>query len=384
MKKLSVLFLLAACSVLLIVACTKEKKVGETQLNNLEPQLPAQPYEYASFTQPSHIPFNRMPVENNKATLGRVLFYDKMLSINNTIACASCHIQLYAFSDGQKLSGGVTAAKTKRNSLAIMNADRENGFFWDLRENNLQTMVLKPIQNHIEMGFDKMENVVANIKQTPYYKDLFIKAYGSGEVTELKISEALTNFLASMRSHQSKYDIGRESEFANFNPIELLGKDLFTQKLYCKNCHVEPDFSSSWGGVANIGLDLDYNDEGTGDLPENDNRNFNGQGINGGFKIPSLRNIELTGPYMHDGRFKTLEEVIEHYNSGVQNHPDLDWNLKAIFDKQTGQMTGLSDQPIRLELSKVDKAALVAFLKTLTDYSYVNDVKFSDPFRIKE
>ncbi len=383
MKKLSVLLLLAIFSTLLIVACTKEKKVGETQLSVLEPQLPSEPYEYTSFVQPAHIPPTRLPIENNKATLGRVLFYDKMLSINNTIACASCHIQLYAFSDGQKVSMGVTPVKTKRNSLAIMNPDRENGFFWDLRESSLQTMVLKPIQNHIEMGFDKMDNVVANIQQTPYYNDLFVKAFGSSDVTEAKIGEALANFLASMRSHQSKYDIGKQSNFANFNNMELLGKELFTEKLYCKNCHVEPDFTTSWGGVANIGLDLDYDDEGTGDLPDNnDDRNFIGP--NGGFKIPSLRNIELTAPYMHDGRFKTLEEVIEHYNSGVQNHPELDWNLKAIIDKSTGQVTGLSDQPIRLELSTIDKAALVAFLKTLTDHSYVNDVRFSDPFKVKE
>jgi cytochrome c peroxidase len=387
MKKLSVLVVMATVSFLLIVACSKEKNVGDMKLNVLEPVLPDQPYDYANIQTPAYIQQEWRPIDNKKAALGRVLFYDKMLSINNSIACASCHIQQLAFSDGKKFSGGVTSTKTPRNSLAIMNAGRENGYFWDLRENDLQTMVLKPIQNHIEMGFDKMEYVVANIQQTPYYKPLFADAFGTTTVTAENIGEALMQFLVSMKSHTSKYDIGRQSNFSNFSAQELLGMELMTQKLYCKNCHMEPDFKSTWQTAANIGLDLDYNDGGVGDLqPLLGDRlpNNSPNGNDGVFKIPSLRNIELTAPYMHDGRFKTLEEVVEHYNSGVQNHPNLDWNLKFAFDEKTGQQTGSNDTPLRLNLNAGEKAALVAFLKTLTDYNYTNNVIYSNPFKVKE
>lgn len=386
MKKIAVLLSMASCSLMLIIACSQEKKQGETKLNQLEPVLPEHPYEYANSQRPSHIPPDRMFINNEAATLGRVLFYDNMLSINNTIACASCHIQQFGFSDGKTLSTGITSTKTSRNSPAIMNPDRENGYFWDLRERDLRTMVLKPIQNHIEMGFDKMDNVVANIQQTPYYNQLFINAYGNSEVTEEKIGDALSQFLASMKSHNSKYDIGVESNFSNFTQLELLGKELMTEKLYCRNCHVAPDFNGQWQFAANIGLDMEYKDKGMGALTSGeggfDQGNFDGR--DGVFKIPSLRNIELTGPYMHDGRFKTLEEVIEHYNSGVNPHANLDWQLMFDFDEKTGQTTGTSGQPLRLKLNTVEKAALVAFLKTLTDYSYTNNVMYSNPFRVKD
>jgi cytochrome c peroxidase len=384
MKKLPYAALAVLSLILAFVACTKEKSVGETKLNLLEPKLPNQPYDYAHIERPDYIPSDRISINNDKATLGRVLFYDKMLSINNTIACASCHIQQFAFSDGEALSKGVSAQKTHRNSMAIMNPDRANGLFWDLRETSLFDMVLKPIQNHVEMGFDKMDNVVANIKQTPYYAPLFTKAFGSEEVTADRISNALTNFLSAMKSHNSKFDIGMQTNFANFTSQELLGYELMTQKLYCRNCHTGPDFGPNWQTAANIGLDLNYQDEGIGSLPDNVNGNGGGESQSGVFKIPSLRNIELTAPYMHDGRFKTLEAVVEHYNSGVQNHKNLDWNLKSFFDQKTGKQTGDGLTPIRLNLSANEKAALVAFLKTLTDYSYVNNQIYSDPFRVVE
>jgi cytochrome c peroxidase len=387
MKKLSVLCLLAVGSLLLIVACSQEKKNGETKLSLLEPVLPDQPYQYANIQRPDYIQPDRMQIDDRTATLGRVLFYDKMLSLNNSIACASCHIQQYAFSDGQKLSRGITPAKTSRNSLAIINADRENGYFWDLRETSLESMVLKPIQNHIEMGFDKMDNVVANIKQTPYYSKLFTDAFGTAEVTDIKIGRALAQFIASMKSHNSKYDIGKQSNFSNFTTQELVGMDLMTTKLYCKNCHAAPDFNGPWQTAANIGLDLEYTDNGVGALANLQQPAgpivANGSFQNGYFKIPSLRNIELTAPYMHDGRFKTLEEVVEHYNSGVKNHPNLDWNLKFTFDEKTGAQVG-NGEPLKLNLSSQEKASLVAFLKTLTDYNYTNNIIYSDPFRVKD
>ncbi|MES2560894.1 MAG: cytochrome c peroxidase [Bacteroidota bacterium] len=378
MKKVLVLCSLAFVVLLFVTACSQEQKMGESKLNILEPVLPETVYDYAAKDMPAYLPFDHTTINNNVATLGRVLFYDNALSISNTVACASCHLQQFAFTDGKALSDGVGVEKTKRNAMAIMNMSREHSFFWDLRETNLQTMVTKPIQNHVEMGFDKMDNVVANIKQIHYYKPLFEKAFGTSDVTATKVSMALTQFLSSMKSHHSKYDVGRASQFQNFNGLELLGKELFTKTLYCKSCHFEPDFKSTWEDAANIGLDLTYADNGVGAL----NADAEGSFENGSFKIPTLRNIELTGPYMHDGRFKTLEEVIEHYNSGVKDHPYLNWNLRTAVDPKTGKPMS-SNGPLKLNLSTVEKEALVAFLKTLTDYEYVNDVRFSNPFRVK-
>lgn len=368
----------AIATLILVTACTEEKKPGVSGLKIIEPVLPETPYDYQAKNLPSHIPTDFTTIENDKATLGRVLFYDNALSINNSVACASCHLQQFAFSDGKTFSDGVSVEKTSRNALAIMNPSRERGLFWDLRESSLQSMVLKPIQNHVEMGFDKMDNVVANLNQISYYKPLFEKAFGTTKITSEQVGVALAQFLTSMKSHSSKYDIGKQSGFKNFNSLELLGKELFTQTLYCKSCHVEPDFKSSWGGSANIGLDLNYKDRGVGAISSPQSSNF----YDGSFKIPSLRNIELTAPYMHDGRFKTLEEVIEHYNSGVKNHPNLDWHLNTVINEKNGTQTRLPE-PIKLNLTEVEKAALVAFMKTLTDPQFTNDVRFSNPFRVK-
>lgn len=383
MKKLIIVFASCMLPSLLMIACRPEDTIGEREAVSLVPVLPATPYDYSDRDKPAHITgSDRISVDDDKATLGRVLFYDKLLSVNHSTSCASCHLQRYAFSDGQQASTGISLVKTPRNAMAIMNAGRENGYFWDLRESDLQSMVVKPIQNHVEMGFEKLENVAANINGTAYYRDLFLKAFGSGTATPDLVGEALAHFLTSMKSHHSKYDEGVATGFRNFTAQELHGKSLFTEQLHCKNCHAAPDFNSHWfGASANIGLDLVYKDKGVGAFP---GRGGFDLGISGGgegaFKIPSLRNIELTAPYMHDGRYKTLEDVVEHYNSRVQNHPNLDWNFKALSDRRTGSITGMSDKPVKLNLTPAEKAALVAFLKTLTDHRYTTDIRFSNPF----
>ncbi len=334
-------------------SCQKEpSNLVDEKLN-----LPAETYGYNQQKVPSYGPhlFN---INNDVATLGRVLFYDKILSVNNSVSCASCHKQNLAFSDGLALSQGFAGRRTHRNSMAIINPAREIGYFWDMRESDLKTMVSKPIQNHIEMGFDSISNIVGKLSQMPYYKPLFKKAFGNEQITENGIQEALTQFLTSMASYNTKFDEGMAIGFQNFTSKELHGKTLFTEKLHCNSCHSQPGFSSNWMRSANIGLDEQYADEGMG---------------SGHFKIPSLRNIALTGPYMHDGRFKTLEEVIEHYNSGVKNHPGLNWHMKNI---ENGNLGG----PKQLNLTKQDKEALIAFLHTLTDHKFITDPKFSNPF----
>ncbi len=323
--------------------------------------------------QPTGAFFNTSEINNEVATLGRVLFYDKKLSINNTIACGSCHLQSKAFSDVGEGSTGFKSSVTTRNSMSIANPMLTSNLFWDSRSKSLMDMVLKPVQNHIEMGMEDLNFLAQKLNTTNYYPALFKKAFNTEGVTTDKINVALMQFLTSMVTHNSKFDAGAKTKFANFNTLELAGKDLFmSERLSCTKCHTGVNFSlgdensaghdnpyggiggSSPEGTANIGLDMVYKDNGRG---------------NGKFKIPSLRNIDLTAPYMHDGRFKTLEQVIEHYNSGINAHPNLDDNMKAA-----------DGTPRRLNLSPIEKTALVAFLKTLTDYTYTTDEKYSNPF----
>ena len=314
-------------------------------------------------------------VNNSAATLGRVLFYDTKLSINNTISCGSCHLQSKAFSDVTEVSTGFKTIKTTRNSMAITNPVLTNNLFWDSRSRSLSEMVLKPVQNHIEMGMEDLDFLAIKLSNTSYYPALFKKAFSNQVVTKENINSALTQFLTSMVTHNSKFDVGaRDNKFSNFSTLELLGKDLFmSERLSCTKCHTGANFSlgddmrfdnpygsgstgkTSTNGTANVGLDMVYKDNGSG---------------NGKFKIPSLRNIALTAPYMHDGRFKTLEEVVEHYNSGIQPHSNLDNNLKD-----------LTGAPRKLGLSNVEKSGLIAFLRTLSDPVYTTEARFSDPFK---
>ena len=324
---------------------------------------------------PNGMAFNSNDIKNEVATLGRVLFYDPQLSINNTIACGSCHLQSKAFSDLGESSVGFKGTTTTRNSMAIVNPMLTRNLFWDSRTKSLQQMVLQPVQNHVEMGMEDLDFLAKKLQKSNYYAPLFKKAFNTEGVTRDGINTALMQFLTSMVSHNSKFDKGAKTEFANFNGLEAVGKTLFmSERLGCVKCHAGANFSlgdemsqisssnpyggtgtDSPEGTANIGLNLVYKDNGKG---------------NGKFKIPTLRNIELTAPYMHDGRFKTLEQVVEHYNSGIQLHPKLDDNLKDS-----------NGEPKRMNMTNVEKSALIAFLKTLTDNTYATDPKYSNPFQ---
>jgi cytochrome c peroxidase len=406
---------------IMAISCKKETP-GAGSTSNLFLQVPKLPNVVNNYSQPefpsylnmSQTTFSQL-VNDDVATLGRVLFYDKNLSINNATACASCHLQSMGFADGMAASKGFSFNETLRNSMSIVNVWRQQGFFWDLRERDLSSMVLKPIQNHVEMGFNNMDYVVNKLKDVTYYKPLFEKAYpnqfvsqGQSLINKENISQAITQFLKSMVTYNSKYDIGKESNFANFTVQELAGKDIFTNKMGCNSCHSEPEFAPSWGNAyANIGLDMDYKDKGVNintfsgnPNPINPGQENTPEGL---FKIPSLRNIALTAPYMHDGRFATLEEVVEHYSSGIKNHPNLNWeliNIRSNFNSpdnidprvglpgkpgffNNGGTSSNPDEigkPKRWNLTDEEKSNLVAFLKTLTDYKLTHDAKFSNPF----
>jgi cytochrome c peroxidase len=383
-KFATVIIAIVLSCTLFVVACKKNTDVAATSAawsNVLN--IPDQPYNYANISLPAYLsapnilgqintPANN-PTTDWGATLGRVIFYDKLVSQNKTISCASCHKQANAFSDDLVFSKGFSNGNTGRNSMSLVNAKYyPNGkFFWDERAATLEIQTLMPIQDHVEMGMT-LDTLVNRFKATTYYPALFTNAFGDATINSDKISKALSQFVRSIVSYESKYDVGRATvaantpppnfNFSNFTAQENRGMQLFfTPQLACAACHGTDAFTAP--AAKNNGLDLTTTDRGVGAVTNN-------TADDAKFKVPSLRNVELTAPYMHDGRFTTLEQVIEHYNSGLKAHPNLDPVLKTP-----------NGQPKQLNLSTADKAALVAFLKTLTDNKMLSDVKYSNPFK---
>lgn len=345
--------------------------------------LPVTPFEY-NVSLPNFYANNvanidsspaNNPITNNGATLGRVLFYDKNLSINRTVACASCHKQSEGFSDSRILSIGFAGGSTSRHGMTILNARyyQRGRFFWDERAATLEDQVLQPLQDTVEMGLTANQ-ISERVAEQPYYNQLFINAFGNNAITNDRISKALAQFIRSIVSYQSKYDIGRATvnnpnqAFSNFTNQENQGKQLFFTPIPqggggCAGCHGTESFVST--RPENNGIDA----TSTTDLGVGGASSTIRQNLVGTFKNSSIRNIELTAPYMHDGRFSTLEQVVEHYNIGIQAHP----NLSGILKDANGN-------PIRLNFSTAQKNALVAFMKTLTDTSVATEVRWSNPF----
>ena len=338
----------------------------------------AAPFLPPNFLVPPIVNQDNTPTNNlvtdAGATLGRVLFYDKRLSTNRTVACASCHQAQHGFSDPRRFSVGFAGGATGRNSMGLTQA-RYYGrgrFFWDERAATLEDQVLQPIQNSVEMGMT-LPALVQRLGAEPYYTNLFERAFGTTEVTSDRISKALAQFVRSIVSTRSKYDRGIPVGFTNFTAQEILGRQVFLGQVgnaTCAACHGTDNFVPN--NIFNNGLENPYVDKGIGAL----SGRVQDEGL---FKVPSLRNIELTAPYMHDGRFATLEQVVEFYNSGVTNHPNLSPPLRV--PTPPGAPPG---PPRRLNLTAEQKAALVAFLKTLTDENLINAERFSDPFNYGE
>jgi cytochrome c peroxidase len=337
-------------------------------------RLPDTPYDYAGSELPSHViqpgrnddntpPEN--PLTNHGATLGRVLFYDTRLSANRTTSCATCHIQAHAFSDPRKASTGFRGVHTDRRAMPLVNLRyyQRARFFWDERAGNLETMVLQPIQSRIEMGQD-LKTLVDLLARHPGYPDLFARAFGDRHISEQRIGRALAQFIRSMVSYGSRYDKGRarvqsaQDDFETFTRQENRGKALFMR--HCSNCHMKDGNEHFFVTTpANTGLrgNNPSADGGVGDVTLH-------RLDLGSFKSPSLRNVEVTAPYAHDGRFATLEALIDHYSDN------------AIMDPNLGYMAPVG--PLKFTAS--EKAALIAFLKTLTDRTFLADPKFASPF----
>jgi cytochrome c peroxidase len=297
------------------------------------------------------------PLTEEGVELGRRLFFDPVLSINNGQACAACHAPQNAFTDRKPVSPGAEGKVGNRNAMALLNLAWKSSFFWDGRAASLREQVLQPIQNPIEMH-ESLTNVVAKLSRTANYPTAFEAAFGTGEVNADRVARALEQFLLTEVSHNSKFDrvLNGESQFTS---EEQRGFELFHTEYDprreqfgadCFHCHGGPLFQSQ--SFANNGLDAQFSDSGRYEATHK-------AGDLGKFAVPSLRNTAVTGPYMHDGRFTTLEEVVEHYSTEVKRTATLDPNLAKHPDGG-------------VPLSTADKRALVVFLKTLTDEKFMN------------
>lgn len=338
------------------------------------------PFQSAAITS-DNTPDNN-PITDHGATLGRVLFYETKLSLNDSVSCASCHVQAEGFSDSRRLSVGFDGGETRRHSMSLANARfyQTGKFFWDERAETLEQQVLMPIQDNVEMGLT-LTQLVDVITAQPYYAALFSSAFGDETVTSERISFALAQFIRSMVSIDARYDQGRVTvnnpldDFDNYSLDENAGKRLFMTPRNgiapCSSCHSSEAFigpviaedSNATTSASNNGLDAS-SDADLGVFESTGN-----MGHRGKFKSPSLRNIEVTAPYMHDGRFDTLSQVIEHYSSGIAAHPTLQGSLRDS-----------EGNPVRYNFSAIEQAQLLAFLATLTDESLLTDEKFSNPF----
>jgi len=316
---------------------------------------------------------------NNRATLGRVLFYDKNLSKDRNIACGSCHNAQKAFSDDKQFSEGVDGIITKRNSLALGTtlsfkisynpvdpAVQATLFSWDDSASSLEDQIALAFSNENEMDITDNE-IIERLEEKQYYKILFERAYGDGAFTSERINESIVDFVNSISSKSTKFDKGLEKsasfsaerDFINFSESENLGKSIYNNN--CATCHTSKH-NFTVKTRANNGLDLEYQDKGVGGR-------LNRPSLNGVFKVPFLRNIALSAPYMHDGRFETLEEVVDHYSDNIVNHKNLSEELKT----ENGNAK-------KLNLSGKEKVALIDYLHTLTDYDMMEDERFADPF----
>jgi cytochrome c peroxidase len=323
---------------------------------------------------PAYFPPMDIPADNpltvEGVELGRYLFWEKKLSGNNTQSCGSCHLPQHGFSDPNQFSMGITGELGNRQAMTLANLGWAYNFFWDGRSPNLEDQVIHPVTNPIEMN-ESWDNALQELRNDPIYPPLFFKAYGSEEITQDKAAKAMASFLRTMISSESKFDKERRGEYT-FTPLEDAGFNLFITE-----GGMNANTGQPWGGAdcfhchGHAGMQMgDYlmHNNGIDDSFENDpgRAGVTGNPLDSGkFKTPSLRNIEVTGPYMHDGRFTDLNQVLDHYNTGGKISTTIDPFMEAAGGG--------------LYLDDLDKLALIEFLKTLTDTEFMQNPAFSDP-----
>ena len=336
----------------LLSSCLKEKNI----------ELTNSPTPYV-LTIPSNFPPIEIP-DNNPLTvegvrLGRHLFWENRMSGDNSMSCASCHAPQYAFSDPSPSSIGINGDSSKRNSMVLQNLAWSNDFFWDGSVITLEEQILLPVMDSTEMD-ESWSNFLKEIKYDNLYRELFYDAFGTLEPDSTHAAKAIAQFLRTMISSNSKYDKVLRYE-ANFTPEENAGFSSFNSLTGgdCFHCH---------GGI--LGTDLSYKNNGLDEFPID-----SGRGLvtlnpldNFKFKVPSIRNIEFSAPYMHDGRFNTIDQVIDFYSTGIHaNSPNIDPLIE--FASQGG-----------VQLNPTERLQLKAFLLTLSDSSFINNPNFSNPF----
>jgi len=363
MSKIKYIFLLFT-GILLAIACNKDEE---------QPKIPITIDETPFVLEYGALPSPDLPADNplteQGVQLGRMLFYETMLSKDGTQSCASCHRQPDGFSDSTRFSIGVEMLPGKRQAMPVFNmAWHSNEFFWDGRAHLLRDQSLKPIQDPLEMN-ETLENVIAKLSDSELYQDQFTRAFGSAEVTSEKMSLTMEQFMLSIVSYNSKYDKYLAGD-VQLTASEERGRILFETEYNpffpndsgadCVHCHGGANFENDQ--YMNNGLDTDatMTDIGREEVTQNVNDR-------GKFKVPSLRNVAVTAPYMHDGRFQTLEEVVDHYNAGIQ-------------ESSTADPTVLNTKDTGLFLTNQDKEDLINFLKTLTDDTFLNEASYKTPF----
>lgn len=328
------------------------------------PVLPLVPFAYSDQTAPlPHHVANSPQVHNTDntpadnritdagAALGRVLFYDRRLSLNDQVSCASCHEQQFSFGDTLRVSAGFRGGTTARHSMPLANVRfyRPARFFRDERAATLEQLVLQPVSDPVEMGLPA-DLLIPKLRAASYYAALYARAFGDSAITFDRTARAMAQFVRALQSTNSKLDstIGGGVQFT---PLEAEGSQLFVAS-GCQRCHEA--YIAVSDSARNNGLNALNIDQGAG---------------RGRFKAPSLRNVAVRPPYMHDGRFRTLEEVIDFYDHGIEANPDLDRTLRHP-----------DGTPRRFQFSVRQKTALKAFLFALTDRTFLTDPRFSSPF----
>lgn len=316
---------------------------------------------FKGFSKPEHFPDATYTFDNNPLTpegieLGRKLFYDTRLSRDGTISCASCHLQAVAFADPvHKISVGVDGRIGTRNAPPIFNLAFSNTFFWDGGVTHVDFIPINAITNPNELD-ETLDHVLQKLQADQHYPDDFNNAFGRGEITTQKMLHALAQFTVIMISATSRYDQYVLGDKSALSTEEVKGLRLFETN--CSTCHQPPLFTN--GQFSNNGLDDSFRDPGRAIITESPDDI-------GKFRVPTLRNIELTDPFMHDGRFRTLEHVLSHY----QHHVKYSSTLDPIL--QNGEAPGII-------ITDQEKANIIAFLKTLTDQKFIRDKRFANPF----
>ncbi len=358
MRRIVFIFSFIAIVITIFQACQKDK--FQSIAYNFET-----PANFPPMPEPADNPLTKPGVD-----LGRMLFYDPILSSDSTISCASCHGIENSFADNKRFSVGVDGAIGDINAMAIINLAWQTRFFWNGRENSLEAQALGPINNPIEMH-ETSENVVRKLTRHPLYQLRFQNAFPNQVITKELVGKAIAQFERIIVSNNSTYDQFYKIQERAFTVDEYLGFQIFfTERGQCFHCH------GANGTLLAHNLDTVFRNNGMLTDAE-----ITGKGLSfvthkstddGKFKVPTLRNIELTGPYMHDGRFSSLEQVVEFYSSGIKENRNLDINFSKSPERleQFGGLGFTSDE----------KKHLVSFLKTLTDTSFIHNPLYQNPF----